>query len=168
MWSTPGLDQSSVRLQVYSGEPITVVSSTQVVVEHNGQTLTLLIVTRGSRPFLLGRHWLMTLWLDWHRIFKLESQVTLQEVSECTMMFSNLDLKNWRGWEQSYMLTKPFNHDSWSHGQYPLPFERRWMRSWTAYRHWVWSSQCSSQSGLRLLFWYWKVMTKWGSVVTVK
>ena len=59
------------------------VGSTQAVVEHKGQMLTLpLIVTQGNWPSLLGRDWLMTLRLDWHRIFKLESPHTLQEVPE--------------------------------------------------------------------------------------
>ena len=49
------LEQSSVRLQAYSGQPIAVVGSTQVVVTHNNQTLILpLIVTQGDGPSLLG------------------------------------------------------------------------------------------------------------------
>lgn len=75
------LEQALVRLLTYTGESITVVGSTQVIV--NGQTCTLpLLVTEGNGPSLLGRDWLGTLRLDRQRIFKVESPRTLQEVLE--------------------------------------------------------------------------------------
>ena len=68
--TTLELQQTSVRLQTYTGETIPVLGSVIVPVEHNGQTRTLpLIVTEGSGPSLLGRDWLSALRLDWKVIF---------------------------------------------------------------------------------------------------
>ena len=77
------LQRSSVRLQTYTGEPIAVVGSIEVPVEHKGQLVSLpLIVTQGSGPTLLGRNWLSTLELDWHTIFSVQTSRTLQELLE--------------------------------------------------------------------------------------
>ena len=75
------LQKSSVKLQTYTGESIKVEGSTEVLVEHNGQSVSLpLIVTHGKGPNLLGRDWMSALKLDWRTIFKLEATHTLEEV----------------------------------------------------------------------------------------
>ena len=79
--STVELQKTSVRLQTYTGEAITVLGSALVPVEHNGQTLTLpLIVTAGNGPSLLGRDWLAALRLDWKTIFSVGTTLSLQQV----------------------------------------------------------------------------------------
>ena len=63
--STLQLEESSVRLQTYTGEPIPICGSTQVHVVHNEQVLSLpLVITQGKGPTLLGRNWLEALQLD--------------------------------------------------------------------------------------------------------
>ena len=79
--TTLELQQTSVRLQAYTGETIPVLGSVIVPVEHNGQTRTLpLIVTEGSGPSLLGRDWLSALRLDWKVIFSVEATLSLQQI----------------------------------------------------------------------------------------
>ena len=78
--STLELKETTVKLQTYTGEPIRVCGST-VQVEHNGQTTSLpLVITEGSGPTLLGRNWLEALRLDWRTIFRIGSNLTLQQV----------------------------------------------------------------------------------------
>ena len=81
--STFQLEESTVKLQTYTGESIRISGSTKVQVAHNGQTLSLpLIITEGKGPTLLGRNWLEALWLDWRMIFTIGSNHTLQSVLE--------------------------------------------------------------------------------------
>ena len=77
------LEESTAKLQTYTGEPIRTCGCTKVQVAHNGQTLSLpLIVTEGEGPTLLGRNWLEALRLDWRTIFTIGSSHTLQSVRE--------------------------------------------------------------------------------------
>ena len=79
--STLELEEPSVRLQTYTGEPIKVCGSTVVEVVHNDQRQSLrLMVTEGSGPTLLGRDWLGALRLDWRSIFQIGRSLTLQQV----------------------------------------------------------------------------------------
>ena len=81
--STLQLEESSVRLQTYTGEPIPICGSTQVHVVHNERVLSLpLVVTQGKGPTLLGRNWLEALRLDWRTIFTVGSSRTLKSVLE--------------------------------------------------------------------------------------
>ena len=77
------LEESTEKLQTYTGESIKVCGSTKVQVTHNGQILSLpLIVTGGSGPTLLGRNWLEALRLDWRTIFSMGSSHSLQSILE--------------------------------------------------------------------------------------
>ncbi|ETW98899.1 MAG: hypothetical protein ETSY2_42010 [Candidatus Entotheonella gemina] len=96
--STLELQESTVKLQTYTGEKIGVKGSTTIQVEHNGQTILLpLIVTQGRGPTLLGRDWLAALRLDWETIFSVGSKCTLQEVLDNTVMSSERDSESCRG-----------------------------------------------------------------------
>ena len=75
------LMKSDARLHTYTGEPIYILGSTEVTVEHNGQIMSLpLIVMRGNGPPLLGRNWLSLIKLDWQHIFKVGQNRSLQDV----------------------------------------------------------------------------------------
>ena len=81
--STLQLEESSVKLQTYTGEPIPICGSTQVQVVHNEQVLSLLlVVTQGKGPTLLGRNCLEALLLEWRTIFTIGDSRTLQSVLE--------------------------------------------------------------------------------------
>ena len=88
--SASPLQQSSVKLHTYTGESIKVKGATDVMVEHNGQQMTLpLIVMEGQGPPLLGRNWLSVLKLDWQHIFRVESNRSLQDVlTRCNEVFN--------------------------------------------------------------------------------
>ena len=65
------LQHSTAKLHTYTGEPIKVLGSTEVLVQHNGQSMSLpLIVMKGKGSPLLGRNWLSVLKLDWQNVFK--------------------------------------------------------------------------------------------------
>ena len=75
------LQPSIAKLFTYTQEAIGVLGTTEVTVEHNQQVATLpLILTKGTGPYPLGRNWLATLKLDWHRIFSVRTDRTLQSV----------------------------------------------------------------------------------------
>ena len=75
------LQHSTAKLHTYTGEPIKVLGSTEVLVQHNGQSMTLpLIVMKGKGSPLLGRNWLSVLKLDWQNVFTNRS---LQDVLTC-------------------------------------------------------------------------------------
>ena len=79
------LQESKARLFTYPGEPIAVVGSTNVTVDHNKQTAVLpLVITKEAGPTLLGRNWLSVLCLDWQSIFQVKSnlQGVLDQYSE--------------------------------------------------------------------------------------
>lgn len=64
--SGAALRESKARLYTYTGDPVGVLGTTEVRVEHNNQTAVLpLIITQGTGPALLGRNWLSALDLDW-------------------------------------------------------------------------------------------------------
>ena len=70
-----------MKLSTYTGEPIPVIGTTDVHVEHHGQVATLpLIVTRGQGPSLLGRDWLSALKLNRKEIFSVRTSTSLQAV----------------------------------------------------------------------------------------
>lgn len=75
------LKKSDARLHTYTGEPIHILGSTEVTVEHNGQVMSLpMIVMRRNGPPLLGRNWLSLIKLDWQCIFKVGQNRSLQDV----------------------------------------------------------------------------------------
>ena len=77
---TVQLQETSTQLQMYT---ITVLGSALVPVEHNGESLTLLLImTTGNGPPLLGRDWLAALQLDWKSIFSVGSPLSLEKVLE--------------------------------------------------------------------------------------
>ena len=78
------LQHSTAKLHTYTGEPIKVLGSTEVLVQHNGQSMTLpLIVMKGNGSPLLGRNWLSVLKLDWQNVFKVETNRSLQDLLTC-------------------------------------------------------------------------------------
>ena len=75
------LQDTTVKLKTYTGDPIIVHGSIVVPVEHNGQAARLpLVVAAGKGPNLLGRDWLSALCLDWKTIFSVGKSLTLQQV----------------------------------------------------------------------------------------
>ena len=80
LWSGRSLDRSDIRLQTYSKEPLVVIGSFDVIVEYEGQKVTLpLIVVKGSGPMLFGRNWLNAIKLNWTNIHYTQAP-GLQEV----------------------------------------------------------------------------------------
>ena len=78
------LQHSTAKLHTYTGEPIKVLGSTEVLVQHNGQSMMLpLIVMKGKSSPLLGRNLLSMLKLDWQKVFKVETNCSLQDVLMC-------------------------------------------------------------------------------------
>ena len=68
-WPKRKLQASSIKLQTYSKEPLSVVGSLDVNVEHNDQAAQLTpLVIKGDGPTLLGRDWLSIIRVDWPRI----------------------------------------------------------------------------------------------------
>ena len=63
------LQQTSMRLQTYSGEPLPVIGQVQVEVKYGQQQANLpLTVVKGGGPSLFGRDWLASIQLDWQEI----------------------------------------------------------------------------------------------------
>ncbi|KAL5517983.1 hypothetical protein EMCRGX_G003642 [Ephydatia muelleri] len=63
------LKESKVLLRAYTGHQLPVLGQTMVSVEVDGQIKNLpLVVTKGSRPPLLGRNWLSEISLNWGRL----------------------------------------------------------------------------------------------------
>ena len=120
------LQETTVKLQTYTGEPIRVSGSTVVPVEHNGQMVTLpLIVTTGGGPTLLGRDWLAALRLDWKTVFTVRPTLTLQQVLEEHSAVFKEGLGELRGVEAKIHLDKgvqPLFHKA-----RPVPFAFRKM-----------------------------------------
>ena len=139
--TTLELQQTSVRLQTYTGETISVLGSVVVPLEHNGQTRTLpLIVTEGSGPSLLGRDWLSALRLDWKAIFSVEATLSLQQILD---KYSDVFEE---GLGELREVTRTNAHDFSNRVRFPSRSDRRWRRSWSACKHLVLSSQCNSQT----------------------
>ena len=74
--STLEIQRSSVRLQTYTGEAITVRRSALVPVQHN-ETLPLLMTAENGLP-LPGHDWLPAIHLDWKPIFAVGTTLSLQ------------------------------------------------------------------------------------------
>ena len=63
------LDQTSLALKTYTGEPVELLGQLLVNVRHNGQEAHLpLQIAKGNGPALLGRNWLDVIRLDWNHI----------------------------------------------------------------------------------------------------
>ena len=70
----PTLEKSSVILQTYTGENLSIQGSITVVATYNNQTNKLpLLVVKGNGPNLMGRDWLARFQVDWHSIHQLQS-----------------------------------------------------------------------------------------------
>ena len=67
------LQESSVRLTTYGGEPLSVLGEIVINVSHgdNKAQLPLLVVDKDG-PSLLGRNWLVCFHLDWNVIYKVQ------------------------------------------------------------------------------------------------
>ena len=69
LWPDSTLQESTIRLCSYSGDPITVCGSLKVEVMYKSQKAQLaLLVVAGNGTTLLGRNWLKALHLDWQEI----------------------------------------------------------------------------------------------------
>ena len=69
LWPDSTLQESTIRLCSYSGDPITVCGSLEVEVVYKSQKAQLaLLVVAGNGTTLLGRNWLKALYLDWQEI----------------------------------------------------------------------------------------------------
>ena len=80
LWSGRSLDRSDIRLQTYSKEPLVVIGSFDVIVEYEGQKVTLpLIVVKGNGLMFFGRNWLNAIKLNWTNIHYTQAP-GLQEV----------------------------------------------------------------------------------------
>ena len=86
LWSDdmrPSLRPSTVKVQTYTGDHLSVVGEPRVTVEYGDQSKELrLLVVHGNGPSLLGRDWLHHLKLNWKELFqvrKLPSQ-SLQQI----------------------------------------------------------------------------------------
>lgn len=55
----PELKQSLTTLWTYTGSQIPIRESVSVLVEHNGQSVRLLLIVTGDRAFTIGRDWLL-------------------------------------------------------------------------------------------------------------
>ena len=77
----PPLEKSSVILQTYTGENLSILGSIRVVATYNNQTNNLpLLVVKGNGPNLMGRDWLARFKVDWHRIHQLQSSDKLNDL----------------------------------------------------------------------------------------
>ena len=134
--STLQLEESSVKLQTYTGEPIPICGSTQVQVVHNEQVLSLpLVVTQGKGPTLLGRNWLEALRLDWRTIFTIGTAEPCNQFSSSTASCSRT---NWGSFKESRprstsrkALVRDLRRPDLSH----LPSVRRLRRNLTDSKH---------------------------------
>ena len=72
LWPIWSKAPSTVRLQSYSGEPISVVNSIEVAVEYQEQSAEFaFVIVEGNGPTLLGRDWLKHIRLDRQGIYRL-------------------------------------------------------------------------------------------------
>ena len=82
--SRPGLQPTTVKLHMYTKEPIRVLGTITVYtyVCYKEQKLSMpLLVVAGNGPSLLGRDWLAQLKLDWQELYQVnQSQHTLQAI----------------------------------------------------------------------------------------
>ena len=73
-WAHRELQQSQLRLCIYSGEPLEVMGSLRVRVRHGGQDFNLsLTVVKRNGPSLLGRDWLEHLQIDWEQVHQIST-----------------------------------------------------------------------------------------------
>ena len=103
LWSDdtrPSLCPSTVKIQTYTGDQISVVGELRVTVEYGDQAKELrLLVVHGNGPSLLGRDWLHHLKLNWKELFqvrKLPSQSLEQILSRRAAVFKE-ELGTMRG-----------------------------------------------------------------------
>ena len=89
LWPGRDLHPSSVRLQTYSKEPITVVGCCNVNIEYNGQTGEMpLEIVAGSGPTLFGRDWMSKISLDWGKIHQVHNAALYSLLNKYTDVFS--------------------------------------------------------------------------------
>ena len=69
LWPDRKLESSTVRLQKYSQEPLSIMGQVDVTVEYNGENATLpLLVVKGNGPPLFGRDWMSVIRVNWTKI----------------------------------------------------------------------------------------------------
>ena len=68
------LQKSRVKLQTYSGEPLTVKGEAYVPIRYGNQTARekMVVVEVQNKPAVLGRNWLSQIRLDWHMLFRVD------------------------------------------------------------------------------------------------
>ena len=82
LWPNKRLLPSTVKLRMYTGEPLSVRGSMLARVKHGKHEAQLtLLVVRGEGPSLLGRDWLQQLQLDWYQVHQVHAS-SLEEVLE--------------------------------------------------------------------------------------
>ena len=81
--TAPPLQDVTILLRTYTGEPIGVLGSAMVSVQANNQELQLpLLVVEGDGPSLFGHNWLTKIRLSWKEIFSVRIQQTLENILE--------------------------------------------------------------------------------------
>ena len=74
LWPDRKLESSTVRLQTYSQEPLSVMGQVDAAVEYNGQNGTLpLLVVKDNGPPLFGRDWMSVIRVNWAKIHYIPS-----------------------------------------------------------------------------------------------
>ena len=69
LWPKRKMQHSSINLQIYSKESLTVVGAVEVNVEYCDQIAQLpLVLIEGNGPTLLGKHWLSAIQVDWPQV----------------------------------------------------------------------------------------------------
>lgn len=81
-WPGKSFEQTTIRLQSYSREPIPVKGCCYVKLEYESQTGVMpLLIVAGSGPTLLGRDWLSQIHLNWREIHHVHSASLMQHHS---------------------------------------------------------------------------------------
>ena len=106
LWPGRSLEETDVRLQSYTKEPIPVVGCCYVNLGYKGQTVNNvpLLVVEGSGPSLLGRDWFTRIRLDWKQIYHLQSN-GLQAVLDSHSEVFREGLGTMKGLQQTFTLT---------------------------------------------------------------
>ena len=91
-WSegAPTLEQSTVKLHIYTGEQIVVVGSITATVCYNAHVVELpLLIIKSEGPSLFGHNWLSKMKLDWCAINQVASQVYKKVIDKYPEVFKD-------------------------------------------------------------------------------